>query len=37
VERGRWAVRLRDAASGAPLLTIPIVLGGGEGENAGHH
>jgi YHS domain-containing protein len=33
VDRGRWALTLRDDASGAPLLTVPIALGG---EEAGH-
>jgi YHS domain-containing protein len=38
VERGSWALTLRDDASGAPLLTIPIALGGEEaGHAAPHH
>ncbi|HET8540465.1 MAG TPA: hypothetical protein VFL83_11395 [Anaeromyxobacter sp.] len=38
VDRGRWALTLRDAAGGAPLLTVPIVLGGeGAGHEAPHH
>ncbi len=38
VERARWALVLRDDRSGAPLLTVPIVLGGEEaGHDAPHH
>lgn len=38
LERGKWALTLRDDASGAPLLTVPIVLGGeGAGHGAPHH
>ena len=38
VDRGKWALTLRDDASGAPLLTVPIVLGGEEaGHEAPHH
>ncbi len=38
VERGRWALVLRDDASGAPVLTVPIALGGKEvGLDAPHH
>jgi hypothetical protein len=37
VARGRWTVALRDVATGQPLLTIPVVLGGEEGGHAGHH
>lgn len=36
VDRGSWALTLRDDASGAPLLTIPIVLGGKDGGRAHH-
>ncbi len=38
VREGRWALVLRDDRSGAPLLTVPIVLGGEEaGHDAPHH
>jgi hypothetical protein len=37
VARGEWKVALRDTASGAPLLTIPVVLGRGEAAHAGAH
>lgn len=37
VERGRWTLALRDAGSGEPLLTVPIVLGGEEGSHGGAH
>jgi YHS domain-containing protein len=38
VERARWSLLLRDDRSGAPLLTVPIVLGGAEaGHDAPHH
>lgn len=37
VSRGRWTLALRDAASGAPVLTVPIVLGGEEGSHGAHH
>lgn len=37
VDRGRWTVALRDAASGQPVLTIPVVLGAEEGGHAGAH
>jgi YHS domain-containing protein len=37
VERGRWDVVLRDVASGKPVLTIPVVLGGEEAAHAGAH
>ena len=37
VARGEWKVALRDAASGAPVLTIPVVLGGEEAAHAGAH
>ncbi len=38
VERGRWALVLRDDRSGAPLLTVPIAHGGEEaGHDAPHH
>ncbi len=38
VDRGRWALVLRDDRSGAPLLTVPIALGGEEaGHDAPHH
>ncbi len=38
IDHGRWALVLRDDRSGAPLLTVPIVLGGEEaGHDAPHH
>ncbi len=38
VDRGRWALVLRDDATGDPVLTVPIVLGGkGAGHEAPHH
>ena len=37
LDRGRWALTLRDDASGARLLTIPIVLGGAEASHEAHH
>ncbi len=38
LERGRWALTLRDDRTGEPLLTVPIALGGKEaGRDAPHH
>lgn len=37
VDRGTWAIALREAGSGRALLTVPIVLGGEEGGHAGEH
>lgn len=38
VDRGRWALTLRDEASGEAVLTVPVVLGGKEaGGEAPHH
>lgn len=38
VDRGDWRLVLRDDASGAPLLTVPIALGGKEaGRGEAHH
>lgn len=36
-ETGRWALTLRDQASGDPVLTMPIVLGGKEAGRGGAH
>jgi YHS domain-containing protein len=36
-ERGSWALVLRDDRSGAPLLTVPIALGGEEVAGEAHH
>lgn len=37
VDRGRWTIALRDTATGAPVLTVPVVLGGEEAAHAGAH
>lgn len=37
VTRGEWKIALRDAATGQPVLTIPVVLGGREAAHAGAH
>ncbi len=36
-EKGSWSLVLRDDRSGAPLLTVPIVLGGEEVAGEAHH
>jgi len=37
-DRGTWRIVLRDDATGQPLLTVPVVLGGKEaGRDAPHH